>query len=82
MLLVQLARRKNGAGDGGGGGWMGTNAIQSSYETTGSSATAWEAVEEAMELHTAAHLGAAGEVRLVVHTYIQREIMRQAASFG
>ncbi|CAM9849753.1 unnamed protein product, partial [Pylaiella littoralis] len=36
---------------------------QASYETTGSSTTAWEAVEEAMELHTTAHLGSAGEVR-------------------
>ncbi len=33
---------------------------QSTYETSGS-ATAWEAAEEAMELHTAAHLGAAEE---------------------
>ncbi|CAM9649862.1 unnamed protein product [Ectocarpus sp. 4 AP-2014] len=34
---------------------------QATFETSGSSNQAWEAAEEAIELHTAAHLGAAGE---------------------
>lgn len=43
---------------------------QATYETSGSSATAWEAAEEAMELHTAAHLGAVGEVGDLFCSYV------------
>eukprot|EP00904_Undaria_pinnatifida_P007505 jgi/Undpi1/3885/HiC_scaffold_16.g07253.m1 len=60
LVLSREPQGGGGRGGGGGGGRRGGGAGRPGFETGGSS-TAWEAAEEAIELHTASHLAACAQ---------------------